>query len=137
MKQKRLRNFITDFARTKSTRCKKHNLTDRGNMNAQQAKYSFRALHERLNDRDIEISQFDSERFAEFDDDADGGCLILDLFYKSGGSESILNMCYFTRLELKNLWAKIRHHIVTNWNIGRGMKTEKPKDVFFHVTFCA
>ena len=53
-------------------------------MNAQQARESLRALSERLYDRDVEISQIDSQIVVESDDEADRESPILDLFYKAG-----------------------------------------------------
>ncbi len=87
---------------------------------------------ERSAAREHDLLRYSSIREVDSDEEADAESPIFDSFYNSFGSEAIVKMIHFTPAEFRKLYDILFAIIFTNWNTGRGKKSNfKPADVLF------
>ena len=83
--------------------------------------------------RDEEFSRYQPEPLNySSDEDNDSPSPILDTFYNSGGSASILQMINFDVKQFQSMWTNFADFITSKYNVGRGRKSPfSGKDVLF------
>ena len=103
------------------------------NLSTERARAGLEFLTDIALARENELSRFESAaQLIEDCDEEDSDCPIYMSFYTAGGSEAIMKMTNFSARRFEKIYNNFHEFIVTNWNVGRGKKSNfRPKDVFF------